>query len=347
MKTKKTASLMVFSLILLSCLLVTPMVQAVVYGVEYWTYSETGMYNAIGGRPDMAFYPVIKDGFTSILLNHSQSYIDQYNPTVVDREINGMFTSIEVGDVIDFKATFKTEASSFSDTYIYCGASIGIDLYVDGGRLAEINTPDGTPTYPTYPADRICVPDGSDWTAVEINFTVQAQYLGDTWGVAPDQLRVPIGFIAFASWGSSEPVNETAQMWIKDITMSINGEDIVVVSPTPTPTATATPIVYTQELSVVENPSTTLFYFLAFIAFLIASAVIAFAFFPIYGVFAGILGFIGVWFFYSSGYIIISVVTDPVTHIITTSIMPLGWIIMAPVVMCILNLLMPAIRKGK
>jgi hypothetical protein len=307
----------------------SPLASAVVYGVEYWTYSYSGMYNAIGGRPDMAFYPVIKDGFSVIELNHSISYIEQYNPTVTDREINGMFTTIQAGDIIDFKATIKTEASSFSDTYIYAGGNIGIDLYVANGRLAEINTPDGTPTYPTYPSTRIFVAPNSDWTFKEISFTVQPTYLGDTWGVLPDQNAVPIGFIAFISWGSSAPANETAKMWIKDVSLSVNGETINILNPTPQPVA--------QPIEV-TNIAPTLTVFLIGCAVLVLTAIVAFLIYPLIGIITGIAGLGFTAYVFNSGVIFID----------STHYIMIGWLVFVPIALSVFNFTVPLLgKKGK
>ena len=116
-------------------------------------------------------------------------------------------------------------------------------------------------------------------------------------------------------------------------------------TPSPSPTPTASPIPNTQDSSLVSSPDTTIFWFGAFIVFLIASAVIAIAFFPIFGIFAGILGLIGTWWFYQAGTIIINSVTDPSTNITTTAYMPLGWLILVPIVLCVFNFMTPAIKR--
>lgn len=108
-----------------------------------------------------------------------------------------------------------------------------------------------------------------------------------------------------------------------------------VVYPPVSPVSTALPS-STPGPILITNPQTTIFWFGAFIAFLIASAVIGFAFFPWYSPFAGAIGLIGTWWFYSSGVLIINAAGDW---------MATGWLILIPILIVILNFMMPAIKR--
>lgn len=160
------------------------------------------------------------------------------------------------------------------------------------------------------------------------NFTVTPQVVEVSM-----QLNVSVGYVVAYCWNCTDNAGGNATSGIQ--TFALSGS-----TSTPTATPSATTIIQVQ-----QAPTTTLFWFMVLIVFLIATAVIAYAFFPILGLFMGVIGFIGVAFFASTGVLVISQYTDPASNVTSITLMPLGLYILAPIVLCILNMLIPLIKK--
>jgi hypothetical protein len=188
----------------------------------------------------MDTYPVSKGGQTAMQMTPN-AYYESYGFPACD-ELDGDYTYIAVGNTIYFSAYVWTDPSSFGDTdYGLAGGAIGIDLYGANGRICEISTPTGLPSYPSYPASMAqcrVSPGSNGWVKVTIAFTVASQYEADPWGgYAAGSMATPTACIPWFCWDSSNPPAETAKMWVYDTTLQIDPSN----APTPTPTATPTP----------------------------------------------------------------------------------------------------------
>ncbi len=118
------------------------------------------------GSPEASQYyssPVWQGGQSAIAMLNNPSLIAQSYAGPAASELDGKFIYVHPGDHVVYKAWLWTDASSIGDSNPRSGAVIGIDLYGSNGRLAEVSTPDGTPTYPTYPSSHLqdVVPWGS------------------------------------------------------------------------------------------------------------------------------------------------------------------------------------------
>jgi hypothetical protein len=102
-----------------------------------------------------------------------------------------------------------------------------------------------------------------------------------------------------------------------------------------------------ETITTYDTPSTTLFWFVVVIIALIAGIVVSYAFFPILGLAFGVIGIIAVAFFESTGVLITSQYVDAVTGNTIVHAMPLGWYIMAPLILCILNMVLPLVKRGR
>jgi hypothetical protein len=139
-------------------------------------------------------------------------------------------------------------------------------------------------------------------------------------------------------------------------------DNSVVASPTPTPTPTANPTANptasptpaptaSNVVNYTTNPQSTLATFLIFNAVLFCLAMIAYMINAKLGFFFGIIGLVGTVFFASAGVLIVSSYTNTATLVTTTEVMPLGWFLMFPIILSIMNftmiLLQPLMDKSR
>ena len=123
-------------------------------------------------------------------------------------------------------------------------------------------------------------------------------------------------------------------------------------TPSPTPIATATPTptpapTATDEINYVDNPASSIFYYVALCVALVIGAIISFIVFPFLGLGVGAIGLIATAYFNNAGVLIVNQYTNVNTLVTTYDLMPLGWFILAPIVLCILNIMIPIIKRGK
>ena len=251
------------------------------------------------------------------------------------------------------------KTAPYSGSWVSPSSTINLDLLIHdptyGLGIATSSETDGSGNHyqlitTLYPDTQ--VPPDHGWEFCIYNFTLPdtpvpyiTTTVNGTWGVFPTTGSVTVDSAELSFWAPVVGMVTWYGSPFFYIDPSFVPGPSTTPSPSPSPTPTVSPIPNTQESSLVSSPDTTIFWFGAFIVFLIASAVIAIAFFPIFGIFAGILGLIGTWWFYQAGTIIINSVTDPSTNITTTAYMPLGWLILVPIVLCVFNFMMPAIKR--
>lgn len=128
--------------------------------------------------------------------------------------------------------------------------------------------------------------------------------------------------------------------------------NLVTIEPTPTPAPTASPTpsvsptpAPTTALNYVTSPVSSLFLFAVFNVALMAGAVISFLVFRFLGLAFGIVGVIGCAYFSASGLLIVNQWTDLNTNVTYYDLMPLGWLLMAPIALSIFNIMIPLIKK--
>jgi hypothetical protein len=196
----------------------------------FWTNTGWGIGSTIGGgaAADMCTYPVTQGGQTCIKVSPNAYYISTGDGGgVADCEMDGVWTSINVGDHIYWTAQIWTGSSSVGDNgNPLLGARIALDFYGPNGRICEIATPTGIPSYPNYPASMAqCTvsPDSNGFVTVTLDFIVQSQYEADPWGgYTAGTMVTPTSFVPWFAWYSSNINAETASFWIASTTLYIN-----------------------------------------------------------------------------------------------------------------------------
>jgi hypothetical protein len=118
-----------------------------------WMTSNTNMDWGIGSSNavGMDTYPVTVAGQTAIQMQRNSYYISTGVGGPAIAEADSYYRYINIGDHITYSAWFYTDSSTAGNTDPLSGAVLGLDFYGVQGRICEISTPDGTPTYPTYP----------------------------------------------------------------------------------------------------------------------------------------------------------------------------------------------------
>jgi hypothetical protein len=142
-------------------------------------------------------------------------------------------TILHPGDRIYFKAWIKSEPSSVGK-----GSIIGFDWYGERSRLWQMQPQIGEEDYdlPRNYVDWIYVPNGADWTLIEMSVTVPYRgFYANDYGVDLEELQISQGvapegvypnpqhvkgFIPFLtpSWGQGE----TNRVWFGDVEIIIN-----------------------------------------------------------------------------------------------------------------------------
>jgi len=160
-------------------------------------------------------------------MDHNSYLITQWYAGPAVSELDGGWVAIHPGDHIVYKAWLYAESSSIGDASPNSGAVLGLDLYGSKGRLCEISTPEGTPTYPNYPATHTqdVVQWGTfKWVQVTIDFTVQSQYMADPWGAygSGGTYDTPNAFIPWICADSSNSQNEYGHIYVCNTELYIN-----------------------------------------------------------------------------------------------------------------------------
>jgi hypothetical protein len=114
------------------------------------------------------------------------------------------------------------------------------------------------------------------------------------------------------------------------------------VEPTATPAPTPGP---TTDIEYTDKPATSIFYFIILCVALIVGAVLSYLIFPYLGIGVGVLGIMGTAYFANTGLLIVSQYTDVNTAITHIALMPIGWFIIAPIVLSILNFCIPLLKR--
>jgi len=195
----------------------------------FWENTGWGIGSTIdgGAASSMDTYPVAYGGQTCIQMSPNAYYISTRDGGgVADCEMDGEYTSVNVGDQIVFSAYIWTGSSTVGDNgNALLGGRIALDFYGAKGRICEIATPTGIPSYPNYPASMAqCTvsPNSNGWVKVSLDFTVQSQYEADPWGgYTGGTMATPTAFIPWFAWYSSNISAETAHMYIYDTELYI------------------------------------------------------------------------------------------------------------------------------
>jgi len=188
--------------------------------------------NAPGGSVGMDTL-VTKSGQTAIQMTPNAAYYaTQYGGPAAD-ELDGQLVSIAPGDTLYFSAYVWTASGSLGNSGYPYGGHVEVDMFGPDGRICGIDSTDGTPLYPTYPASdtATCVPPNSGgWVKVTYDFTVASQYEADPWnyvtggGYAEGKMVTPTGFVMCINWCSSNPSAEsttTPDMWIYGTVLTV------------------------------------------------------------------------------------------------------------------------------
>jgi hypothetical protein len=196
----------------------------------FWENTGWGIGSTIdgGAASSMDTYPVAYGGQTCIQMSPNAYYISTRDGGgVADCEMDGEYTSVNVGDQIVFSAYIWTGSSTVGDNgNALLGGRIALDFYGAKGRICEIATPTGIPSYPNYPASMAqCTvsPNSNGWVKVTIDFTVQSQYEADgfTAGYTAGTMATPSAFVPWFASFSSNVYAETASMWIYDTVLYV------------------------------------------------------------------------------------------------------------------------------
>lgn len=115
-------------------------------------------------------------------------------------------------------------------------------------------------------------------------------------------------------------------------------------SPTPTPSPSPSPIPATIQ-TVESTPVSSLFYYIILCVALVAGAIVSYLIFPWLGFGIGAVGIVATAFFAQSGQLIISQSYDALTNTTTYQVMPIGWFLLAPIILCLLNLSIPLLKR--
>jgi len=192
----------------------------------FWENSGWGIGSSIA--PSMDTYPVTYGGQTAIQMSPNANYISTGDGGgVADCELDGGYVSVSPGDQIYFSAYIWTGSSTVGDNgNALLGGRIALDFYGAKGRICEIATPTGIPSYPNYPASMAqCTvsPNSNGWVKVTIDFTVQSQYEADgfTAGYTAGTMATPSAFVPWFASFSSNVYAETASMWIYDTVLYV------------------------------------------------------------------------------------------------------------------------------
>lgn len=195
----------------------------------FWENTGWGIGSTIdgGAASSMDTYPVAYGGQTCIQMSPNAYYISTRDGGgVADCEMDGEYTSVNVGDQIVFSAYIWTGSSTVGDNgNALLGGRIALDFYGAKGRICEIATPTGIPSYPSYPSSmtQMTVPFNSGgWVQVSMTFTVQSQYEADPWGgYTAGTMVTPTSFVPWISEFSTNLSAETAKAWIYDTTLYV------------------------------------------------------------------------------------------------------------------------------
>ncbi|MGA3061239.1 MAG: hypothetical protein ABSD92_12850, partial [Candidatus Bathyarchaeia archaeon] len=114
----------------------------------FWENSGWGIGSSIA--PSMDTYPVTYGGQTAIQMSPNANYISTGDGGGgADCELDGGYVSVSPGDQIYFSAYIWTGSSTVGDNgNALLGGRIALDFYGAKGRICEIATPTGIPSYP-------------------------------------------------------------------------------------------------------------------------------------------------------------------------------------------------------
>lgn len=192
---------------------------------DFWTYTGTTETTAWTiSSPDATWihYPTTHETVETIELNPGANYMAIAAGWGGLYELDGKKTPISPGDTVTLNIWLLNEnATTTEDNGVYgpTGSNVGIDLWAGGvdGRICEVRTFDGTPTYPTYPSlTSTNIPFGTlTVTKITISFVVAAQYMADPWGgFTAGTMVTPLYVIPWIVGVSSDAAHETARTWI-------------------------------------------------------------------------------------------------------------------------------------
>ncbi|MGA3061353.1 MAG: hypothetical protein ABSD92_13445 [Candidatus Bathyarchaeia archaeon] len=196
----------------------------------FWENTGWGIGSTISGgaASSMDTYPVTYGGQTCIQMSPNAYYISTGDGgNVANCEMDGTWSSISPGDKIYWSAYIWTGTATVPGdlTGYDQGVKIALDFYGPDGRICEIATPTGIPSYPSYPSSmtQMTVPFNSGgWVQVSMTFTVQSQYEADPWGgYTAGTMVTPTSFVPWISEFSTNLSAETAKAWIYDTTLYV------------------------------------------------------------------------------------------------------------------------------
>lgn len=357
---KKTVSLLVISFFLLSCFAsIIPQAKAVDAG--------SGSINQISST--YAWWPDSGAGTNTHLTSYAGRACWSVTQPSTTSAIDAGGYSVVAGDRIVFVSQIQTSPTSDGTTWGVIGTDfVGTNLteYLSPSRgAADIGmTTNGNDNIESdyHSINPQQVYGGTTtWTQKYQDSIVQTSYLvnqptsGDPsqTGLYPYGTSFPIGGIQvwLMAWGQAQlssvitayfsniglfiiPIGDPAYSEPVSYFEAIAATTSPGTSPTPTPIPAPIAQSLTNEVS---GPTSTLATFLIFNAVLFALAMIAYFISAKLGIFFGIIGLVGVVFFMNAGELIISSSTNPTTLLTTTDQMPIGWLLVVPIVLCMLN----------
>jgi hypothetical protein len=116
---------------------------------------------------------------------------------------------------------------------------------------------------------------------------------------------------------------------------------------TPTATSTATPTATTIAITYSEAITPHVYYFIFLIAVILFGLVLSLTVHPVIGIAFGIIGLVGTAFFINSGVLIMNQYTDANTGITYIDAMPIGLYYIIPMLLSVLTILAPILKKMK
>ncbi len=108
-------------------------------------------------------------------------------------------------------------------------------------------------------------------------------------------------------------------------------------------TSTTNQTIYTYD----TNTTATLWMFVIFNAILIFGAIIAYLWVPVIGIGFGVTGIFGTGFFALAENLVLTSITDINTGIVTVTLMPIGYFVLMPIALTILNICIPIVKMRK